>query len=118
MDENGRVAVAMGGVAFESSQTQAGHVFGFERAGEIIRQIPPPNDGAVFQSDIIGVADVETGSVVRLNRLQHLGRAIVKHAAFVFRPAIQFHAHVFEPHILDAAVRRAIDAHAVFGAGR
>lgn len=115
MDENGRVAVGMGSVAFEAGQVQAGHAFGFERAGEIIRQIPPPSDGAIFQGDLIGVADADAGSVVRFNRIEHLGRAVVKNAAFVFRPAIQFHGHVFQTHILNAAVCRPVDAHAVFG---
>src|ERR1035437_626262 len=115
MDENSRVVVGMGGISFESSEAQAGHAFGFKCAGKIIWQIPSPNDRAIFQSDIIGAADAETGSVVRFNRFEHPGWTIIKNPAFVFRPAIQLHAHVFESHVSDGAVRRAINADAVLG---
>lgn len=115
MDDNIRVPAGMGGGSLESSQAQPGHIFSLERAGKIVRQISSPGDGAIFQGNIIGVTDVETGSVMRFNRNKHLGRAIVKEAAFVFRPAIQLHGHIFQTHILNVAVRRAIDADAVFG---
>jgi len=105
--------VGMGGVAFESSQTQAGPLFGFERAVEIVRQIQSLGDGAILQSDVAGMADAETVCVARFNRLKHPGRTVVKDPAFVFPQAIQFHAHVSGPRVLDAAVRRAVDADAV-----
>src|ERR1700733_6912607 len=96
----------------------AGESFNFETSGvlrldgiaEGVGYVRAPRDLAVAQSDVVGVFDRKTRSIVRLDARLRGGGAIVEERALELRGAIEREGDVVEGDVVDAGLGAAADA--------
>lgn len=104
----------MGGGAAEILDGEVARILGFDGVSEIVRNDPGPSDGAILQSDPVGVANADPRRAVRFDFGHHFGRSIVVDATRIFCRSSKGHIDIVQRDVADAGAAKTFDANAVF----